>query len=110
MKQEEYKVHFIYTYNKSNSVIRWEKSDWLLFLKRHFAYQHTMAKLIETCNYNSNDVYYTYKEFAKLDKSDIIVILSDLCDKDDKVVQLKIKYANKLKQLGKLVFDNTDRR
>ena len=104
MKQEEYKIHFIYSYNKSPATIRFEKTDWLLFLKRHYAGKHIMAKFIETCNYNSNDIYYTYKEFTKLDKSDIIVILSDLCDKDDKVVQLKIKYAQKLAQLGKQIF------
>ena len=104
MKEQEYKIHFIYSYNKSPSAIRWEKNDWILFLKRHYACKHIMAKFIETQNYNCNDICYTYKEFDKLEESDIIIILIDLCDRNDKTVQLKIKYAQKLAQLGKTVF------
>lgn len=104
MKQENYKVHFIYSYNKSLATIRWEKNDWLLFLKRHYAEKHIMSNFIESQNYNCNDICYTYKEFDKLEESDIIIILIDLCDRNDKTVQLKIKYAQKLAQLGKQIF------
>lgn len=104
MIQQTYKVHFIYSYNKAPATIRFEKTDWLLFLKRHYACKNIMATFTETCNYNSNDIHYTYKEFDLLEESDIIVILSDLCDKYDKTVQLKIKYAQKLAQLGKQIF------
>lgn len=104
MTQQDYKVHFIYSYNKSPATIRFEKTDWLLFLKRHYAGKHIMASFTETCNYNTNDISYTYKEFDKLEESDIIIILQDLCDRDDKTVQLKIKYAQKLAQLGKQIF------
>ena len=104
MKEQDYKIHFIYSYNKSPSAIRWEKNDWILFLKRHYAGKHIMAKFIESQNYNCNDISYTYKEFDKLEESDIIIILIDLCDRNDKTVQLKIKYAQKLAQLGKTVF------
>lgn len=104
MIQKDFKVHFIYSYNKAPSTIRWEKNDWLLFLKRYYAGKHIMAKFIESQNYNCNDICYTYKEFDKLEQSDIIIILIDLCDRNDKTVQLKIKYAQKLAQLGKTVF------
>ena len=104
MTQQDFKIHFIYSYNKEPATIRFEKTDWLLFLKRHYAGKHIMASFIETQNYNCNDVCYTYKEFDKLEESDIIIILQDLCDRDDKTVQLKIKYAQKLAQLGKQIF------
>lgn len=104
MKQEEYKVHFIYSYNKAPATIRFEKTDWFLYLKRHYAQQHILANLIDTQNYNCNDICYTYKEFDKMENSDILIIIPDLCDRDDKTVQLKIKYAQKLAQLGKQIF------
>lgn len=104
MTQQDFKVHFIYSYNKTPSVVRFEKSDWFLYLKRHYAQQHILANLIETQNYNCNDICYTYKEFDKMESSDILIILSDLCDQYDKTVQLKIKYAQKLAQLGKVLY------
>lgn len=103
MLNKKYKIHFIYSYDKDNATVRYEKNRWLLWLKNYFTKKKIIAELYETCNYNSNDVYYTYKEFSQLDKSDVIVILDTLSDTNDKVVQLKIKYANKLKQLGKFV-------
>lgn len=104
MTHQDFKIHFIYSYNKAPSTIRFEKTDWLLFLKRHYADKHIMASFTETCNYNTNDISYTYKEFDKMENSDILIILPDLCDRDDKTVQLKIKYAQKLAQLGKQIF------
>lgn len=104
MINKKYKVHFIYSYDKDNATIRYEKNRWLLLLKNHFTKDKIIADLFETCNYNTNDICYTYKEFEQLEKSDIIVILSNLCNENDKTVQLKIKYARKLK-LNKYVFE-----